>query len=146
VFDDDGGAMTEEAKRGMALFYSARVGCGRCHSGLNFSGPIRYQGHEQTGALFANNGVPLGADRGLMDVTGHRADLGKFKVPTLRNIALTAPYMHDGSLPTLQAVLVHYMRGGPRLPPFRLSDSQQADLLAFLESLTDRTFVSDPLP
>jgi cytochrome c peroxidase len=146
VFDDEAGAMTEEAKRGMALFYSTRVGCARCHSGLNFSGPIRYQGHERVSALFANNGLPRGADRGLLDVTGRHADFGKFKVPTLRNIALTAPYMHDGSLPTLQAVLAHYMRGGPRLPPFRLSDSEQADLLAFLDSLTDRTFVSDPPP
>jgi cytochrome c peroxidase len=146
VFDDDATAMSEEAKRGMALFYSSRVGCVRCHSGLNFSGPIRYRGQERASALFADNGLPRGADRGLMEVTGRLADLGKFKVPTLRNIALTAPYMHDGSLPTLRAVLAHYMRGGPRLRPFQLSDSEQADLLAFLESLTDRTFVSDPLP
>ena len=143
VFDDDAGAMTENAKRGMALFYSNRVGCARCHFGLNFSGPIRYQGHERAKALFADNGLQRGPDRGLMEATGRAADLGKFKVPTLRNIALTAPYMHDGSLPTLRAVLAHYMRGGPRLAPFSLSESEQADLLAFLDSLTDRTFVSD---
>lgn len=143
VFDDDAGAMSEDAKRGMALFYSSRVGCARCHFGLNFSGPIRYRDHERAHALFADNGLQHGPDRGLMEATGRGADLGKFKVPTLRNIALTAPYMHDGSLPTLRAVLAHYMRGGPQLAPFTLSDSEQADLLAFLDSLTDRTFVSD---
>jgi len=143
VFDDDAGAMTEDAKRGMALFYSSRVGCARCHFGLNFSGPIRYRNHERARALFANNGLQRGSDRGLMEATGRSADLGKFKVPTLRNIALTAPYMHDGSLPTLRAVLAHYMRGGPQLAPFSLSESEQAELLAFLESLTDRTFVSE---
>jgi cytochrome c peroxidase len=128
LFDDEAGAMSSEAKRGMALFYSKRVGCARCHFGLNFSGPIRYQGHERTQALLANNGTQRGS---------------KFKVPTLRNVALTAPYMHDGSLPTLRAVLAHYMRGSPQLPPFSLSESEQTDLLAFLDSLTDRTFVSD---
>ena len=143
LFDDDAGAMSEEAKRGMALFYSHRVGCARCHFGLNFSGPIRYRDHEPRRALFANNGLQRGPDRGLMEVTARPADRGKFKVPTLRNIALTAPYMHDGSLPTLRAVLAHYMRGGPQLPPFSLSETEQTDLLAFLGSLTDRTFVSD---
>jgi cytochrome c peroxidase len=143
VFDGDTGAMTADAKRGMALFYSNRVGCARCHFGLNFSGPIRYRGHERAHPLFANNGSQRGTDRGLMEATGRSADLGKFKVPTLRNVALTAPYMHDGSLPTLRAVLAHYMRGGPQLAPFSLSETEQADLLAFLDSLTDRTFVSD---
>jgi len=159
VFDDDQTAVSASAKRGMALFYSARVGCSQCHSGINFTGAIVYEGHAQARALFANTGLydldGRGAypssDRGLIEVTHRAADMGKFKVPTLRNVALTAPYMHDGSLPTLDAVLDHYVRGGHKNPlqdirvrPFVLSQTERADLLEFLKSLTDREFVENP--
>jgi cytochrome c peroxidase len=159
VFDDDQTALSAPAKRGMALFYSTRVGCGQCHSGINFTGVIVYTGHAQARALFANTGLydldGRGAypssDRGLIEVTHRAADMGKFKVPTLRNVALTAPYMHDGSLPTLEAVLDHYVRGGhknplqdPRVRPFVLSQTERADLKEFLQSLTDREFVENP--
>jgi cytochrome c peroxidase len=159
VFDDDRTAMSESAKRGMDLFYSARVGCAQCHSGLNFSGPIVYAGHEADAALFANTGLydlnghgeyPP-ADRGLFEATHRSVDMGKFRVPTLRNVALTAPYMHDGSRSNLDEVLDHYARGGHKNPrqdarirPFVLSAAERADLLAFLESLTDREFVENP--
>jgi cytochrome c peroxidase len=118
-----------------------------------------YEGHEQEKALFANNGLydvdGHGAypqsDRGLIEVTHRGADMGKFRVPTLRNVALTAPYMHDGSLPTLDSVLDHYMRGGrqsphrdPRIRPLALTVEERSDLLAFLGSLTDREFVQNP--
>jgi cytochrome c peroxidase len=159
VFDDDQTALSDSAKRGMALFYSARVGCGQCHSGINFAGAIVHDGQLRTRALFANTGLydldARGAypasDRGLIEVTHRGADMGKFKVPTLRNVALTAPYMHDGSLPTLEAVLDHYVRGGQKNPlqdsrvrPFVLSQTERADLLEFLKSLTDREFVENP--
>ncbi|HMI75932.1 MAG TPA: di-heme enzyme [Steroidobacteraceae bacterium] len=158
VFDDDRAAMPPPAKRGMDLFYSARVGCAQCHSGLNFSGPILYEGHVSDAALFANTGLydvdghggypPT--DQGLIEVSHRAADMGKFRVPTLRNVALTAPYMHDGSLPSLEAVLDHYVKGGhksarqdARVRPFELSAAERADLLAFLGSLTDREFVEN---
>lgn len=159
VFEDDRAALPDSAKRGMALFYSARVGCAQCHSGINFSGPIKYAGHEQENALFANTGLynidGRGAypasDRGLIEVTHRASDMGKFRVPTLRNIALTAPYMHDGSLPDLESVLDHYVQGGHRNPhkdlrvrAFVLAGAERADLLAFLASLTDREFVRNP--
>jgi cytochrome c peroxidase len=159
VFDDDRTVLSEPAKRGMALFYSTRVGCSQCHSGLNFSGPVIYQGHEHEKALFANTGLYNAdghgayprSDRGLIEVSHRRADMGKYRVPTLRNVALTAPYMHDGSMPTLDAVLDHYVRGGsrsprqdPRIRPFTLTAAERADLLAFLGSLTDREFVENP--
>ncbi len=108
VFDDDAAALSDSAKRGMALFYSARAGCAQCHSGLNFSGPVIDEGHVAAAASFANTGLydsdgrgsyPAD-DRGMMDITGRAADMGKFRVPTLRNVALTAPYMHDGSVAT----------------------------------------------
>ena len=158
VFDDDRAAMPPPVKRGMDLFYSARVGCAQCHSGLNFSGPILYEGHVSDAALFANTGLydvdghggypPT--DQGLIEVSHRAADMGKFRVPTLRNVALTAPYMHDGSLPSLEAVLDHYVKGGhksarqdARVRPFELSAAERADLLAFLGSLTDREFVEN---
>ena len=159
IFDDDRAALSESAKRGMALFYSARVGCAQCHSGINFTGPIVYEGHERQRAIFANTGLydvdgrggyPA-SDRGLIEATHRAADMGKFRVPTLRNVALTAPYMHDGSLATLEAVLDHYVRGGRRSPhldarirPIVLSAAERSDLLAFLASLTDREFVQNP--
>jgi cytochrome c peroxidase len=159
VFDDDRAALPEAAQRGMALFYTARIGCAQCHSGLNFSGPMVYEGHGADLALFANTGLydldgrgayPP-ADRGLIETTHRAADMGKFRVPTLRNVALTAPYMHDGSLPSLESVLDHYVRGGhksarqdARIRPIVLSATERSELLAFLGSLTDREFVDNP--
>jgi len=148
VFDDDTQALSDSAKRGMALFYSPRAGCARCHSGINFAGPIIYQGHKHVAALFADTGLDTPADRGLMQASRHTADAGKFRVPTLRNIALTAPYMHDGRFATLGAVLEHYMRRGHSRPrssrrrPLRLSEPEKADLIAFLGALTDPAFVA----
>jgi cytochrome c peroxidase len=159
VFDDERTALSASQKRGMALFFSVRIGCSQCHSGFNFAGPVIYEGHNKESALFANNGLydvdgrgsyPA-RDRGLIDITHQAADMGKFRVPTLRNVALTAPYMHDGSLATLEAVIDHYARGGhgkppqdSRVRPLPLSPAERADLVAFLNSLTDREFVDDP--
>ncbi len=159
VFDDDRTAMSDSARRGMALFFSARVGCAQCHFGINFSGPLISQGHERGQTLFANTGLydidGRGGypphDRGLMESTHRPEDMGKFRVPTLRNVALTAPYMHDGSLSSLQDVLDHYMRGGhksqlqdSRIRPFALTATERADLVAFLDSLTDPDFTENP--
>jgi cytochrome c peroxidase len=158
VFDDDRTALSESAKRGMGLFFTRRVGCGQCHSGLNFSGSMVYEGHPAERASFANNGIydvdGRGSypphDRGLIDVTRKAKDMGKFRVPTLRNVELTAPYMHDGSIPSLKEVIDHYERGAhrsprldPRVRPLLLSKDERADLLAFLQSLTDQDFVAD---
>ena len=156
VFDDERGALSPAAKRGLDLFYSARVGCAACHSGINFAGPIRAVGAKAAGALFANTGLydlPGGRypreDRGLIEVSHHAADEGRFRVPTLRNVALTAPYMHDGSLPTLSAVLEHYSENthpsvhrDSKVHALHLTEYEKADLIAFLESLTDREFVA----
>jgi cytochrome c peroxidase len=159
VFDDDRTALSASQKRGMALFFSARIGCAQCHSGINFSGPLIYEGHPKASASFADNGLydvdgqgsyPAG-DRGLIEVTQRAADMGKFRVPTLRNVALTAPYMHDGSLADLDQVIDHYARGGrgnphqdSRVRPLSLSRAERADLIGFLQGLTDRDFVDEP--
>ena len=91
------------------------------------------------------------ADPGLIALTKQPADMGKFRAPTLRNIAVTAPYMHDGSLPTLEAVIAHYASGGHRSPlrsdrvkGFTITPAESADLLAFLGCLTDQTFLHNP--
>jgi cytochrome c peroxidase len=159
IFDDESNAISDPAKRGMALFFSPRVGCVQCHSGFNLSGPVVYQGHLHEQALFANTGLynldgrggyPA-TDRGLSEITHRSADAGKFRVPTLRNVAVTGPYMHDGSVPSLADVLDHYARGGEhgplqdsRVRPFALSQGERGDLVAFLECLTDREFIGNP--
>jgi cytochrome c peroxidase len=135
VFDGRHEVLSAQEKAGMALFYSARVGCAQCHSGFNFSGNWR-DSQGQTGrASFARNGT---SERPL-------------RVPGLRNVALTAPYMHDGRFASLAAVLEHYSElarrpGGaaridPRLPRAPLSGAERAALSAFLGSLTDPAFV-----
>jgi cytochrome c peroxidase len=157
VYDDDQSALSGAARRGMTLFYSARIGCATCHSGINFSGPIRYEGHNPPQALFANNalhelhgrvGYPTD-DHGLIEVSHRSSDMGRYRVPTLRNVAITAPYMHDGSLATLADVVRHYEQAGQqnrrlgvRLGSFRLSEPEQADLIAFLNALTDPQFLT----
>jgi cytochrome c peroxidase len=120
VFDDDRTTMTDSARRGMALFYSSRLGCVECHFGINFSGPIADSRSSGT-ALYANTG------------TG-----GRFKVPSLRNVGLTGPYMHDGRMASLGAVIDHYANG--KLHPFKLNDVERQELIDFLNSLTDRNF------
>jgi cytochrome c peroxidase len=104
-------------------------------------------------ALFANTGLydvdgrgsyPAG-DRGLIEVTHQAGDRGRFRVPTLRNVELTAPYMHDGCVANLEQVIDDYARGGRRNPhqdsrvrPLAMTPEERADLIAFLQSLTDR--------
>ncbi len=134
-------ALNESAKRGMALFNSERLSCNGCHSGFNF-----------TDYSFKNNGLYVQyPDSGRMRVTALPQDRDKFKVPSLRNVALTAPYMHDGSFATLPDVIEHYNSGGAanpqkdeRIQPLLLSNQEKSDLLEFLYSLTDNEFITNP--
>jgi cytochrome c peroxidase len=134
VFEGRHDALNEQAKRGMALFYSARLGCSACHSGFNFAGNWRDAQGATGAASFARNGTSA----------------TPMRVPTLRNITLTAPYMHDGRFSTLEAVIDHYQDAGqnrsdknePHLQPFVLDPEERAALIAFLHSLTDQEFVA----
>jgi cytochrome c peroxidase len=109
----------------MALFFSERLGCASCHSGFNFSGAWRDNQGTTGEPTFAINGVAK----------------QPIRVPTLRNVSLTAPYMHDGSVPTLEAVVDHYEHAkGPGLRSFTLTPAERRELVAFLQSLTDPTF------
>ncbi len=141
VFQEKEHALTTAQKKGLELFQSERLGCAKCHEGFLF-----------TDQSFSNNGLyTVYPDSGRIRLTGLESDRALFKVPTLRNIALTAPYMHDGSIATLDAVIDHYQTGGklhpnksPLLKPFTLSNQEKTDLLAFLGSLTDMRFVLNP--
>ena len=159
LFHDDRSALNAAAQRGMALFFSPRTRCGQCHSGVNLGGPMRTRAAPHVLPALRNTGIydadgkgayPR-ADPGAIEHTGRDRDMGAFRIPTLRNVALTAPYMHDGSLPTLDAVLDHYARGGhaspwrsPQVRGFVLTAAERTDLLAFLNALTDTALLSDP--
>ncbi len=133
--------MNEKAQKGMDLFFSSRTQCAACHGGFNF-----------TNYAFENNGLHEEyEDPGRFRLTQKDSDKGMFKVPSLRNIAMTAPYMHDGSLPSLRAVIEHYNKGGAHHPnksklikKLNLSEEEKQHLILFLESLTDRTFIENP--
>lgn len=178
--DPDPGAISESAWRGQALFFSERLECFHCHGGFNFAQSVQHDGTVLDGIEYRNTGLyniagpgpgyPLeqgnypAGNQGLYEFTGRASDMGRFRAPTLRNIALTAPYMHDGSIPTLRAVIVdHYARSGrvvadgplagdgsqspykdALMVGFSLTPGEVDDLLAFLESLTDWDFVCDP--
>ena len=129
-FAGDSIALSPAARRGHALF-NGQARCGRCHAGPLFSDEDLH-----------NTGVGWGRDGGRFEVTGQPWDRGRFKTPSLRNVSLTAPYMHDGSLPTLEAVIEFYDRGGrrnsnldPAIRPLRLTSDQRSDLVAFLRAL-----------
>jgi cytochrome c peroxidase len=123
VYGGDANALSPSEWRGMRLFFTARAGCSECHQGFNFSGESRYAGHSKTTPVLVRNGVTDGA----------------FRVPTLRNVELTAPYMHDGSIGTLEAVIDRYADARK----LALNASERAELAAFLRTLTDREFVSN---
>lgn len=162
-------AISESAKRGEALFLGPRLKCHSCHGGPRFNGDVSAEGEPVLN--FRNNGLynvdgrgGYPADNlGMAALTARQEDTGRFKVPSLRNIAVTAPYMHDGSLPTLAAVLDHYAAGGRLIPPgesnagdgrksplksplitgFTLTAQERDDVLTFLHSLTDDHFLND---
>jgi cytochrome c peroxidase len=155
VWKDDRGAVSASAWRGMGLFFSTRLSCSKCHAGFTFSGPAVWEGAPPTRPTFHDNGLDgdgRGLDPGLFLVSHRREDRGRFRAPTLRNIAVTSPYMHDGRFSTLGEVIDHYARGGspslgrsPLIKGFPMSPFERRDLIAFLESLTDREFLMNPL-
>ncbi len=133
-------ALSEQEKRGLDLFFSERTQCGSCHKGIFFSD---FDFHNI--GLYENYSDP-GKER----ENYKKEDNGKFKTPTLRNIALTGPYMHDGSISSLEEVLLLYNEGGKnhpnkdsRIKPLNLTPTEQADLIAFMKALTDWNFVQN---
>ncbi|HSG91064.1 MAG TPA: cytochrome c peroxidase [Pseudomonadales bacterium] len=163
--DGDPSALDPAARRGFTVF--VRSGCGGCHVFGEDAAPFTDDDFHDTGVAFASAarharaparvqlapGVfvtpttqfesPDRRDPGRAAVTGKAEDVGRFRTPSLRNVALTAPYMHDGSLATLEAVVDYYAAGGsgdpdadPRIVPLDLTPAERADLVQFLEALT----------
>lgn len=141
--------LTSEELGGMMVYLSEQGDCFHCH-GLPLLSDNAFHN-------IGLDSVFSGADQGRYLISGDPADLGKFKAPTLRNVALTAPYMHDGRLATLEEVVEHYnsgVRTSPSLDPLmtkpgqettlNLTATQKAELIAFLNTFTDETFVNDP--
>lgn len=132
-------ALTDDEKAGYEVFKSN--GCENCHSGFLF-----------TDQSLKNNGLYLHyPDSGRMRITKDASDRAMFKVPSLRNVAVTAPYMHDGSLTSLTQVIEHYRSGGKAhhnrsefIKPLNISDKEAEQLIAFLRSLSDLTFLTEP--
>lgn len=139
-YGNDETALDESQKNGKAIFFG-KGGCFNCHNGFNL-----------TNFGFENNGLYENyADKGRLRITLQAEDEGKFKVPTLRNVEKTAPYMHDGSLPTLETVIEHYNNGGKNhvnqshfVKPLNLTEQEKADLVNFLRALTDEEFLNNP--
>lgn len=121
VYFDERSAISAEAKAGMTLFFSDRLGCSHCHGSFNFSGPLKHE-LEQAEPVFHHTGVA--------------ASQLSFRAPTLRAIKHTAPYMHAGQLKTLEDVINHYENtDSERVPNFVLSAQERLELISFLESL-----------
>ena len=163
-YQGDNNAISAAAKRGEKLFHSERLECFHCHGGINFSDSIVHERLAFTEIAFHNTGLynvdGKGSyppeNTGVYEITHELEDMGHFKAPTLRNIALTAPYMHDGSIATLEEAIEHYEVGGRAIAKgknpyksgfikgFQLTESEKQDLLAFLRSLTDEEFINNP--
>jgi cytochrome c peroxidase len=164
-------ALSASEQRGQELFFTEALECQHCHGGFNFTIAVDHAGLATPAAAFFNTGLynvgGTGAypttDQGLYELTQIDSDRGRYKPPSLRNIAMTAPYMHDGSMTTLDEVVRFYERGGrltttgpnagdgklnpnknPFVNGFVLTDQERADLIAFLEALTDEAFLTDP--
>ena len=170
-YQGESNAISAAAKRGEKLFNSERMECFHCHGGINFSDSIKHENLAFTETAFHNTGLynidgegsypPQ--NTGINEITHQAEDMGRFKAPSLRNIALTAPYMHDGSVATLRDAIAHYQAGGRTImvgeyagvgsanpyksgfiKGFEITESEIEDLIAFLQSLTDEEFISNP--
>ncbi len=176
-YQRDTSALNESEQRGLSLFFGEKLECFHCHGGFLFSQASDHAQNTFDQKAFMNNGLynldvdgsyPRG-NEGLYDMYFEPADKGRFKPPSLRNIAVTAPYMHDGSIATLEEVIDHYAAGGRLVPEgteidgqdvsgdgrenpnksafilgFELTDQERDDILAFLRALTDEEFLTNP--
>jgi cytochrome c peroxidase len=136
----DKSALNAQEIRGMNLFFSDKVNCAKCHTGLHFT-DYKYHNTATSTHYF---------DKGRWFVTNDDKDRGKFRTSTLRNVALTYPYFHDGVYRTLEQVVDNYNKGGnlfinrdTLMRPLNLTFYEKADLVAFLKSLTDSIFMKD---
>jgi len=167
----DDSAYNESQMRGYELFNGEKMECFHCHSQFSLTDNVHWQGKSELELRYHNTGLynvdGKGAypepNTGLFAENKNPRNMGMFKAPSLRNIAVTAPYMHDGSIKTLSEVLDHYSAGGRTIADgphkgagsksplkdtlmrgFKLTEQERADVIAFLESLTDDEFLKNP--
>lgn len=152
--DPIGFPLSNLAALGEKLFFSERLHCSHCHGGRDFDEPsgdekkyFRQNGFTALEKIDSHRETTSRFDRGLEGVTGDPRDHGKFRIPTLRNVEITGPYMHDGSIESLSEVVEIYSRGGllgaprdPTLESFSLSKDEKLALLSFLSALTDSSY------
>lgn len=163
AYGGDDSALTQQQIDGMNLFFSERLECFHCHGGVNFTQSSKHTFQQLNLRPFHNTGLynedgqggyPA-VDQGLITVSLKPEDMGKFRAPTLRNIVVSAPYMHDGSVRTLAEVLDIYAAGGrgegkhnpyksPFVTGFSLTPEEKDAVIAFLQSLTDQKFLHNP--
>ena len=171
VYQGDLEALSESARRGLDLFFSEQFECHHCHGGFNFTQSTVHRNTAFVEMPFHNTGLynldGRGAyppdNTGVFALTNKPEDMGRFRAPSLRNVELTAPYMHDGSIATLPEVIDFYAAGGRLVaggayagdgrrnpyksgfvPGFPISAQEKEDLVNFLLSLTDETFIQAP--
>ena len=163
-------ALNEREQRGMDLFFSEKLECFHCHGGFNLSDSVASPDFPFSEKPFHNNGMynvdgegRYPKNQGVFEHTRDQEDLGRFKAPTLRNIEVTAPYLHDGSVETLSDLIDLYASGGRVITEgedagdgtahpnksvfivgFELTEDEKLDLLAFLHALTDEQFLKNP--
>lgn len=163
--------LSASEERGMVLFFGEKAECHHCHGSFNFNDQVVHKKSRLVETLFHNNGLynvdgkggyPY-PNRGVFESTAKPEDMGAFRAPSLRNVEATAPYMHDGSVATLEEVIEQYSQGGKvttsgpnqgdgRLNPHKsglisridFTEEEKADLLNFLKTLTDEGFLNDP--
>jgi cytochrome c peroxidase len=162
-------SLSDTEERGRNLFFTEKAECFHCHGSFNFNDQLKHAGSRLVETSFHNTGLynidgkggfPA-PNRGIFELTGKAGDMGAFRAQSLRNVAVTAPYMHDGSIATLEEVLDFYAAGGRnitsgahagdgRANPYKsdlisridLSAQEKADLVAFLKTLTDETLLT----
>ncbi|MDY0071641.1 MAG: di-heme enzyme [Thauera sp.] len=163
--------LSASEERGMVLFFGEKAECHHCHGSFNFNDQVVHKKSRLVETLFHNNGLydidgkggyPY-PNRGVFEGTAKPEDMGAFRAPSLRNVEVTGPYMHDGSVATLEEVIEQYSQGGRvtpsgpnrgdgRLNPYKsglisridLTEQEKQDLVHFLKTLTDETFLNDP--
>jgi len=181
AYQGNDNAISASALRGMNLFFSEKLECHHCHGGFNFTQSTSHEKQLIDRRPFHNTGLynvksPVSSttsvtgiggypkiDIGLAEISQKSEDNGRFRAPTLRNITVSAPYMHDGSIKNLSAVLDFYAAGGREISiginqgdgrknkfksvfikGFKMSEQDKKDLLAFLHTLTDNSFLTNP--
>ncbi len=171
IYNKDTTALSASQQRGMKLFFSDNLHCNDCHGGINFSAPALADSRGNK-AYYQNTGLyninSMGAypanDCGLFEFTKQPGDMGKYLVPALRNLAFTAPYLHDGTAASLEDVINIYESGGrniltplnkgdgrknpyksPLINGFIINGQEKKDLIDFLLSLSDTSVCNNKM-